>query len=99
MCPLFFRQLFLYENKGLEVPNFQKPGLSGLFSIVNFSDMVLQKQAKKHCKFPLPSQLLIMVIMTSVSYFLDLSKEMSVRTIRDIGAIPTGAGFGEDLNI
>ena len=31
-----------------------------------------------------------MLIMTSVSYFLDLSKEYSVRTIRDIGAIPTG---------
>ena len=61
-----------------------------LFLIANFIDTVLQTQAKKFCKFPLPSQLVIMLIMTSVSYFLDLSKEYSVRTIRDIGAIPTG---------
>jgi len=59
-------------------------------SALILSDTVLQTKAKKHCKFPLPSQLVIMLIMTSVSYFLDLSKEYSVRTIRDIGAIPTG---------
>ena len=59
-----------------------------------FSDTILSVKAKKYCSFPLPTQLVLMAVLTSLSYFLGLSSEFGVRTIRDIGEIPTGAGAG-----
>ena len=56
-----------------------------------FSDTILSVKAKKYCSFPLPTQLVLMAVLTSLSYFLGLSSEFGVRTIRDIGEIPTGA--------
>ena len=55
-----------------------------------FSDLVLSVKAKKHCRYPLPTQLLVMAVTTAVSSQLELSKTYEVRTIRDIGEIPTG---------
>ena len=55
-----------------------------------FSDLVLSVKTKKHCRYPLPSQLVVMTVMTLVSSQLDLSGKYDVRIIRDIGNIPTG---------
>ena len=51
---------------------------------------VVQKKVKNYCSFPLPTQLVVMAIMTTVSYYLELSSEHGVRTIKDIGEIPLG---------
>lgn len=53
------------------------------------SDVVLQPKAKEYCKFPLPSQLVVMLVMAAISYYLELSEVWGVKTIQNIGSIPT----------
>jgi MFS superfamily sulfate permease-like transporter len=45
---------------------------------------------KTICRFPLPTQLVLVVIFTIMSGYLQLSEEYQVRTIQDTGDIPTG---------
>ena len=58
-------------------------------TVLVVSDTVLQTKSKEYCRFPLPTQLVVMLIMTTVSHNLDLNTQFGVRTIQDIGSIPT----------
>ena len=54
------------------------------------SSSVLEVKLKNYCKYPLPSQLIIMLIMAVLSYVLDLNTNYDVKTIKTYGNIPTG---------
>lgn len=54
------------------------------------ADKALAPKMKTICRFPLPTQLVLVVIFTLLSDYLQLSEEYQVRTIQDIGNIPTG---------
>merc|ERR1719430_2326693 len=54
------------------------------------SDMAVAPRLKETCDFPLPSQLLVVTLATSLSRPLQLAEVHKVRTIQDIGDIPTG---------
>jgi len=54
------------------------------------SDMAVTPRLKGICDFPLPSQLLIVALATSLSLPFQLAEVYKVRTIQDIGDIPTG---------
>jgi len=59
-------------------------------ALLLLSDLFLSVKAKKYCRYPLPTQLLVVIVMTFVSNQLDLSQTHGVRTIQDIGDIPNG---------
>merc|ERR1719430_1544286 len=54
------------------------------------SDMAVAPRLKGICDFSLPSQLLVVTLATSLSRPLQLAEVHKVRTIQDIGDIPTG---------
>ena len=54
------------------------------------ADQAVAPKMKTICRFPLPTQLVLVLIFTTMSGYLQLSKEYQVRTIQDIGDIPTG---------
>jgi len=54
------------------------------------TDKAVAPKMKTFCRFPLPTQLVLVVIFTIMSGYLQLSEEYQVRTIQDIGEIPTG---------
>ena len=54
------------------------------------SSSVLEVKAKNYCKYPLPSQLFLMLIMAVLSYVLELDTNYGVKTIGQYGDIPTG---------
>jgi len=56
-------------------------------------EKVVAPKMKNMCRFPLPSQLVLVVIFTIVSSYFQLSEEYNVRTIKDIGDIPTGLPY------
>ena len=53
-------------------------------------DKVVSVRVKKWCRFPLPTQLFLVVVTTALTAPLGLSADHGVRTIQDIGAIPEG---------
>jgi len=54
------------------------------------SDMAVAPRLKETCDFPLPSQLLVVALATSLSLPFQLAEVHKVRTIQDIGEIPKG---------
>jgi len=54
------------------------------------ADLVLAPRLKARCSFPLPTQLVVVILATLLSTPLQLAQVHGVRTIEDIGEITTG---------
>jgi len=59
-------------------------------ALLVLADHAVAPKMKTICRFPLPTQLVLVFIFTTMSAYLQLSNEYHVRTIQDIGDIPTG---------
>eukprot|EP00088_Acartia_fossae_P050458 TRINITY_DN5654_c0_g1_i1.p1 TRINITY_DN5654_c0_g1~~TRINITY_DN5654_c0_g1_i1.p1 ORF type:complete len:691 (+),score=150.84 TRINITY_DN5654_c0_g1_i1:32-2104(+) len=53
-------------------------------------DRIIAPKLKQKCRFPVPTQLMMIVITTTISKLLNLRENYDVRTIDDIGKIPIG---------
>jgi len=90
------RLIFTYNALGLHLVDVNLVSLA--ISVVSILLLVLSDQAvaprlKGICNFPLPSQLIVVSLATLLSHSLQLSEVHNVRTIGDIGDIPTGLPF------
>merc|ERR1719369_372887 len=90
------RLIFTYNALGLHLVDVNLVSLA--ISVVSILLLVLSDQAvaprlKGICNFPLPSQLIVVSFATLLSHSLQLSEVHNVRTIGDIGDIPTGLPY------
>jgi len=90
------RLIFTYNALGLHLVDVNLVSLA--ISVVSILLLVLSDQAvaprlKGICNFPLPSQLIVVSLATLLSHSLQLSEVHNVRTIGDIGDIPTGLPY------
>jgi len=54
------------------------------------ADRIIGPKLKTKCRFPLPTQLALIIVFTTLSEFLGFQQNYHVRTISDIGDIPVG---------
>jgi len=53
-------------------------------------DRIIGPKLKQKCRFPFPTQLLMIIITTTISKLINLREDYGVRTIDNIGQIPVG---------
>jgi len=53
-------------------------------------DRVIAPKLKEKCRFPIPTQLMMIIVTTTVSKLFNLRHDYHVKTIDDIGKIPVG---------
>jgi len=78
-------------GKSLSTTNYVTLGISlSTLVVAVLADRVISPRLKSKCRFPLPTQLFLIVVFTTLSAYLGFGENYNVRTIDDIGQIPVG---------
>ncbi|XP_023331791.1 sulfate transporter isoform X6 [Eurytemora carolleeae] len=87
------RLVFTYLDIGRKIQSTNLITLAISLSTILVSlivDLVIGPKLKTKCRFPLPTQLTLIIIFTTISKLLGIREHHNVRTIESIGEIPTG---------